>query len=106
MLKDNSCITKIIFSPDGNLLVKICLSGSVGLWDIHSKKRIGISKSCAHTIRKVVFMADRQHLATTVAGCTIKLWKAGSVIEIHEFVMHPEIFSSLTFSQDSKFLTL
>jgi WD40 repeat protein len=53
--------------------------------DIHSKKQIGILKGCASTIRKVVFSPDGQYLATIAAGCTIKLWKAGSGIEIHEF---------------------
>ncbi|NEQ40858.1 MAG: response regulator [Okeania sp. SIO3I5] len=99
----NSTVTKISFSPDGEILASASEDCTIKLWNLNGEE-LAIFKGHSKTITSISFSPDGQILASGSNDNTIKLWSLINETEIYTLQDHTQAITSIDFSPDGKTL--
>ncbi len=98
--------SRLTFSPNGDLLAAGNMDGGIRLWDVASKKEVGILRNDGNALRDVAFSPDGRWLAAAGenASMGIRIWDVATKSSISELLGHTTMIYSLAFSPDGKML--
>jgi len=94
-------VTSVAFSPDGKTLLAGSFDKSAVLYDVEARKVKFALKAHADQVLGVAFAPDGKSCATVGKDKTVVIWNAenGKFVRGLKF---PDVFSSVTFTPDSK----
>ncbi|RBQ15037.1 hypothetical protein DP939_37170 [Spongiactinospora rosea] len=67
-------VAAVAFSPHGRILATGSLDGTVGLWEVATRRRLTVFTGHTHYVGSVVFSPDGRILATSSFDGTVRLW--------------------------------
>jgi WD40 repeat protein len=100
--EDDIGIFDVTFSPDDKLLAAAGVQKTT-LWDVATRKRIGILEGWAY-VNCVVFLPDGQVLATTGNDGTLRFWDVDAKKELDNIDAHTAPILSMAVSPDGEVL--
>ncbi|ETO10840.1 hypothetical protein RFI_26536, partial [Reticulomyxa filosa] len=96
-----SYVRNVKFSPDGSKIV-LCSDETVKIWNIESKKEIGILKGHSDIVNDAQFSPDGDMIVSCSDDKTIILWNEPSCKKTVELRGHKQAVTSVQFSPDGK----
>src|SRR5262249_28281455 len=98
ILRHNSTIFSVVFSPDGKRLATGSSDGTVKLWDASTGQELLTLKGHSNAVGSVAFSPDGKRLATGSWDSTVKLWNAATGQEMLTLNGHSSGVYSVAFS--------
>ena len=96
-------LVSVSFSPDGSLLAAGAWNGTVRLWDVASREKIGTLNAHRFEVSSVLFSPDGALLATGSRDGRVRLWDVETRSSIATG-RHPKGVYSLAFSPEGRTL--
>ncbi|KIM82227.1 hypothetical protein PILCRDRAFT_473452 [Piloderma croceum F 1598] len=95
--EEDSCVSSVTFSPDGQQIVSGFSNGSIRTWDAASRAPLlgpfdaGIGRSYGHEIASVAYSPDGTRIRSCSRQCRIRVWDATSGAHIVDQVESLEL---------------
>lgn len=102
LLKHNSVVVTVGFSPDGSHLVTGCRDGTVRVWEVVSGKSVVMLHEGA--VKLTWFSPDGRHVITGSDDGVARLWDPNSGQPLSEPLRHEGDVNSGRFTSDGKWL--
>jgi WD40 repeat protein len=103
-VQDDSGISQIAFSPDGNLLAVGSTKSSIHIWSVREASLAATLSGHQGSVPAVAFSPDGQVLATGSWDHTIRLWRVEDWSLITSWTAHESYVRTLAFSPDGTLL--
>ena len=95
---------RLAFSPHGKVLATADGDGAAGLWDVATRRQIGVVKVSGAQVLGVAFSPDGKILATADSDGTARLWDAASRRQTSVIKVGRHRVLGVAFSPDGKLL--
>jgi serine/threonine protein kinase len=112
ILQDQTEVTSVSFSPDGERIASAGGDGMVKIWNSRTGQKLRSFSAHTHSVVCVAFHPDGKHLASAGADGMVKVWDLTSAPEIREVFRCPcEVYRkfgtacAVAFSPDGRQLT-
>ncbi len=79
----SAVVSKVSFSPNGELLAAAVEDGTIKLWQVSDGKLLQSLKGHQGKVMSVSFSPDGQLLASSGEDATVKLWGSGQKRNLH-----------------------
>ncbi len=110
-LSHNNMVESVAFSPDGKTLAAGSwggpnseYAGEIWLWDVHTRRQIGILAGHSASVTSVAFSPSGKTLVSGSNDELVKLWDISTKSNIATFEGHQSEIRSVAFSPDGKLL--
>ncbi|MFI9435143.1 AAA family ATPase, partial [Streptosporangium sp. NPDC052375] len=98
-------VPSVAFSPDGRTLAGGSYDGTVRLWDVKTRRGLGVLRTGPDVISSVAFSPDGRTLAGGSYDGTVRLWDARTHTPVGgPLTGHTSSINSLAFSPDGRTL--
>ncbi len=103
-IKQESWVTAIAFSRDGQVVASGHDDGSVRLWDVASKKKVGEIAAHPKPISAIQFHPSGERFATAGEDRKVRVWDARTLKNTSTLASHTDRIPALTWTQDGRYL--
>jgi WD40 repeat protein len=97
-------VTRVVFSPDGNLLATASTDNTARIWNPTTGKEVAVLGEHSYPVSSVAFSPDSKLVVTASEDHTARVWDASTGKSLHELRGHGLPVNSATFSPDGKFV--
>ena len=98
-------VLSVAFSPDGKTLASGDNDGTVQLWDVATRQKIGLALGNTNAVERVAFSPDGKILAAGIADGTVRLWDVATPVPASSSLINgPAPVMWVAFSSDGKTL--
>jgi WD40 repeat protein len=95
-------VTRLAFSPNGNILASAGADSRVVLWDVAGRRRLGVLAGHKRPVLSVAFSPDGAMLASGSVDRTIALWNIASRQRIRRLTGHSDLVADVAFSPNGQ----
>jgi WD40 repeat protein len=95
---------RVVFSPDGRLLVSAGDDSKLIVWDFARRERIASLEVQAKTVTSVAFSPDAKWIASSDDDGAVIVWDAARLEKVVALSDHQTTVASVDFSPDGKYL--
>ncbi|GAB4192744.1 MAG: AAA-like domain-containing protein [Coleofasciculaceae cyanobacterium] len=99
---DNSGITSVSFSPDGQMIASVSLDNTIKLWSLQGRE-LQTLQGHSNWVRSVSFSPDGEMIASASDDSTIKLWSLDGR-ELQTLQGHSDRVLSVSFSPNGQMI--